>query len=640
MTMGLAKRNLLIFCSLIFIGLIGITSLHCPDTNLTSMANWAYPDGYDPHGGYLDKVTFVVYPPSDWYLGLQALRANIIYAWDEHVPAENIAELQATAGVEVTTEPGDMYRMFCCNCNRFPTNITGYRRALAYALDKGAVVQASTEGLAFLQDCALPLTFGNWTYESQLTQTYYTQDILTANATLEVAGFRDLDENGWRDYDADNSSTLTPGDILDVNFEIELFHTEGHAPSGNAVDLAVQGLHLCGIMAVAAPQDFYEMLDRISASDYWLGCFTFTNMVSADLLYDLFHSSTSNNHLYFGGWTNATYDMVAEALIAASTETEANNWAWACQEILWFEQPMIVCYNDVYTHAYRIDIWEGYINMRGRNRIGNGYSLVHVRLREDAGGPFGCYPTEYIMGLSEGLWTMNWLMNPNHRSSNTVFQLVYDELWTISPYDWTPQPSLAYTWDTAPTVASGDIQDGERYTFYLYENATWHDGTPVTATDVVNSVVLGFQDPYNAENYRNIYKTVIEDSKTITIYTNRTGYFEWIRTTGFTVYPHHIWGNDTITGGNITTWVPTVSELVGSGPYKFSAHVTGQYVVLERHPDWHFAVPQPPRTSCWYPPPSPPPLPLGIFVYIIIIEICILVYFLNRRKKKSPKVEW
>jgi ABC-type transport system substrate-binding protein len=598
------------------------------------MADWTYPDGYDPHGGYLDRVTFVVYPPEDEQLGLQALQANIIYAWDERVSAEDIVELEATPGVEVTTEPGDMYRIFNINCGRFPTNITAFRRAFVYALDKFALSGACAHDLAFPQACALPLAFGNWTYESVLPETYYDRDITAAEATLEAAGFRDLDGNGWRDYDADNSTTLTPGDILDIDFEIEVYHATGYAHAGYASDIAVQSLHSCGIMATGAHIDYYQMWDWILAGYFWIACSTMSDMSRIDLLYDLFHSSSNKNQWYLGGWTNATYDAAAESLMAASTEDEANNWAWECQRILWHAQPMIICYNDVYTHAYRTERWEGYINRACRNRIGNGYSLVHISLKEEYGGPFGCYPTEYIMSLSGNLDTTNYLWS-NSKYTKKVMQLVYEGLWTISPYDWTPQPSLAYAWDTEPTVASGDIQDGEKYTFYLYENATWHDGTPVTATDVANSVSLVLQDPFDAENYENIYLIRVNDSQTIEIFTNATGYFEWTRATGFTVFPHHIWSNDTITGGNISTWVPTVADLVGSGPYSFLAHVPGQYVVLERHPDWHFAIPHPPRIPCG-PIDGPPWPPIQLFLAIIFVEVVILTVLLSQRRKKSP----
>ena len=184
---------------------------------------WTYPDGYDPHGGYLDRVTFVVYPLGvSWLSWLPALKDNIIYAWDERVTLDNIDELEATPGVEVRTEPGDMYRMFCLNCRRFPTNITAFRRALAFALDKRAIIQNSTGGIAFLQDCALPIAYGNWTYENELSEPYYDPNITAANATLATAGFIDLNGNGWRDYDLDLSGNLSADDILDEDFVVEV----------------------------------------------------------------------------------------------------------------------------------------------------------------------------------------------------------------------------------------------------------------------------------------------------------------------------------------------------------------------------------------------------------------------------------
>lgn len=633
MAMALSKRNRLIFISVLLIGVLSCTSLFSVNKPVTSRATWTYPDGYDPHGLYVDKVTFVVYPRSDEQLGLQALQAGLIYAWDERVPMDNIAELEATPGVEVTSEPGNLYRMFNINCNRFPTNITGYRRAIAYALDKRAVILNSTGGLAFLQDCALPIALANWTYEGELIETYYSRNIPVANASLEAAGFSDLNANGWRDYDADNSSTLSPGDILDIDFEIELYHTAGHTPSQQAVETACEGLLLCGIMAVVTPLDFYDMLDKITDSDFWLSCFTFTNVNTAEFLYDVFHSESDSNAWYFGGFNNTQFDTAVENMMNAATMEEANEWAWECQRILWYEQPMIVCYNDVYTHAYRTDRWKGYINMRGRNRIGNGYTLVNINVKEDWGGPWGCIPIEYIMSLNEGLDTTNWLMS-NSKYTDTVFQLVYDELWTISPYDWTPQPSLAYAWDAEPTVASGDIQDGEKYTFYLYENATWHDGLPVTATDIAFSLSLGRQNPYNAEQYEHVYMTNILNSTTIEIYTNKTGYFEWVRATGFTIYPAHIWPQPE----NVTTWEPSRSELIGSGPYRFTAHVPGQYVVLERNHAWHFAVAMPFRTTCGWGPPPEYYILLYVGLIVIIIQVGILGYLLYRRSaSKSIK---
>ena len=626
----LRQKPLVSLLAIVFFVLI-VTQLGFPlSSQLASIKTWTYPDGYDPHGGYLDKVTFVVYPPRDEQIGLQALQANIIYAWDERVPAENIAELQATAGVEVSSELADACLVLVLNCSKFPMNITGYRRAIAFALNKSAVVEVSNLGLGYPQDCALPRILGNWTYDPQLVETYLTQDIVKANASLSAAGFRDLTGDGWRDFDFNNNSIWEPGIDLDsFEFNISLYHREWNTDSGNILTLAADGLHRCGIRVDVISLRSWEIQNQFS--NYWLKCSYLRNLASPAVLYELFHSSSSYNQAYIGGWNNPTYDQYAENLMASQTEEDANDWAWTCQELLWFEQPLIVCYNDVYTHAYRTEIWEGYINMRHRNRIANGYSLVHIRLKEEAGGPWGRYPVEYIMSLNEGLDTTNWLMS-NSSHSTKVFQLVYEGLWTVSPYDLTPQPSLAYAWETESTIASGDIQDGEKYTFHLYENATWHDGLPVTASDVAYSVTLGLLNPNSAELFHHIYRVNIVNGHTIEIFSNATGYFEWERATGFTVYPAHIWS----THPNITLWQPSVEELVGSGPYVFLAHVPGQYVVLERHHAWHFAVEMPLRPNWWDPPPGYYLL-IMIGIIVIIIQVVILGYLLWRRRESKAK---
>ncbi|MDT8305446.1 MAG: ABC transporter substrate-binding protein [Anaerolineae bacterium] len=53
---------------------------------------------------------------------------------------------------------------------------------------------------------------------------------------------------------------------------------------------------------------------------------------------------------------------------------------------------------------------------------------------------------------------------------------VYDYLVDIDP-ESNPIPRLAHSWDISP--------DGLSYIFYLEEGVTWHDGTPLTADDVV-----------------------------------------------------------------------------------------------------------------------------------------------------------
>ncbi|HVL26175.1 MAG TPA: ABC transporter substrate-binding protein, partial [Thermomicrobiales bacterium] len=63
--------------------------------------------------------------------------------------------------------------------------------------------------------------------------------------------------------------------------------------------------------------------------------------------------------------------------------------------------------------------------------------------------------------------------------SGYITGFVYEYLAGGSPIDGTPVPGLADYWELA--------DDGVTYTFHINENATWHDGNPVTADDVIFS---------------------------------------------------------------------------------------------------------------------------------------------------------
>ncbi|MHA2275694.1 MAG: ABC transporter substrate-binding protein [Candidatus Kariarchaeaceae archaeon] len=69
-----------------------------------------------------------------------------------------------------------------------------------------------------------------------------------------------------------------------------------------------------------------------------------------------------------------------------------------------------------------------------------------------------------ITAFSGDAWTLiNWLHEPLVR-------------WDLTGGTWTPVPGLAESWQMAP--------NGTQMVFNIVQNATWHDGTPITAHDV------------------------------------------------------------------------------------------------------------------------------------------------------------
>ncbi|MHA2167417.1 MAG: ABC transporter substrate-binding protein, partial [Candidatus Hodarchaeales archaeon] len=203
-----------------------------------------------------------------------------------------------------------------------------------------------------------------------------------------------------------------------------------------------------------------------------------------------------------------------------------------------------------------------------------------------------------------------------------------EPLWNIDPYTWDPIPGLAYEWSIAETTedVGGDwVEDGQKFTFKLYENSTWHDGTDVTSEDVKYSFdTVWPQSPQRPDEMDDIYNVLTPDNYTVELYVNRTGYFEWAAVTnGIYIVPKHIW---TEGEADFTTFIPTNAQMVGSGPFKWNEYVPGEYISVVRFDDWRWDIREAsePTTQGSAP---------GFELFATIAAIMIAVILAKRRKK-------
>ena len=113
----------------------------------------------------------------------------------------------------------------------------------------------------------------------------------------------------------------------------------------------------------------------------------------------------------------------------------------------------------------------------------------------------------YIEGMLGFSGAINPILAPSMVQANPVDQdlnsLVFDGLTTL---DATGQvsPSLALNWEVS--------EDGSTFTFHLRRDVTWHDGAPLTATDVAFTV-QAMQDPdYQGDpTLQELWRTVTVD---------------------------------------------------------------------------------------------------------------------------------
>jgi len=145
--------------------------------------------------------------------------------------------------------------------------------------------------------------------------------------------------------------------------------------------------------------------------------------------------------------------------------------------------------------------------------------------------------------LLAGLYTQefpsafNALRRPSYNQLNELFGATHVGLATFGP-DFEPQPCLAESWEVSA--------DGASIKFHLVRNATWHDGTQVTAGDVK------FTYEYWRDNH--LYRqggwleeyldhVDIDDDYTGTIYLKQPYAYYFIKSLFPSVYiiPKHVW---------------------------------------------------------------------------------------------------
>ncbi|MEQ6378019.1 ABC transporter substrate-binding protein [Bacillaceae bacterium S4-13-58] len=175
-------------------------------------------------------------------------------------------------------------------------------------------------------------------------------------------------------------------------------------------------------------------------------------------------------------------------------------------------------------------------------------------------------------------------LDPHGSAANTSFRvtyMLYDRLVTYDGTSTEPQPQLAKDWDIS--------DDGLTYTFYLQEDATFHDGTPVTAEAVKYSYTRAIELGKSAAG---IFNKVIDpetsfevvNDKTIKI-TLKKPFAPFISTLG-TVFGNII--NPALAenhGDDYGEGFLAEKEL-GSGPYILQSWDRGEKLVLKANPDY------------------------------------------------------
>ena len=172
-------------------------------------------------------------------------------------------------------------------------------------------------------------------------------------------------------------------------------------------------------------------------------------------------------------------------------------------------------------------------------------------------------------------------LNPGNgllSESYTMYELVYD-----TPISFNAAgefvPELATDWEVS--------EDGTTWTLTIRDDATFHDGEPLTAEDVAFSMQLYKATeafPY-LPSYVEAFETIEATDETTVTLTTAEPIANFESSMAFIyVLPMHIWESveDAVEFGN--------DEMIGSGPFKFADASQGEFVELEANKE-HWGTP-------------------------------------------------
>lgn len=170
-------------------------------------------------------------------------------------------------------------------------------------------------------------------------------------------------------------------------------------------------------------------------------------------------------------------------------------------------------------------------------------------------------------------------LNPALLSSSVIDMAVGKGVYaSLLRYDieMNPKPFLAESWNISP--------DGKTWTFYLVQNCTWHDGEKFTSADVKFTIeeVLVHYHPTGGLLYGDLEEIETPDDYTVILkFSEPNGILINFLGTFYTpMLPKHLYEGTDIPNN------PYNMEPIGCGPMKFKKWVKGQYVELERYPDY------------------------------------------------------
>ncbi len=533
--------------------------------------------GFSKSGPYIDKIIYnVIGSDEEQVLAIQNNEIDLI---GDMINPTYLPMFEASEFIEISNVLRNGYGYIAINCAKYPFNITEFRRALAFALDKQAISDDVWDGLSVPLDSCIPM-INPFSCEGHLDYNYYEANVEHGNQLLDDLGMVIDPISGFR---------LTPnGDPFDVLIECALSSNIA-IEVGQKIADALTALH---VDATSEPTDFYEYFPGLLPwhCDYDIVFFgeSFTNFDVDWLAYEYWSEYVDEPYYNFPNWQNATYDSWRDQLLHATEYEDVYEAAFKMQEIFVHACPIIVCYENILLSAYRTDRFDGFINDVSKG-VPGWWTNYKVHLKPgQTGAPWG---GELRWSTPLDLDTFNF-MTSSSAYTNNVLQMMYDSLIRIDSegldVPWLAESWIAETHDDNPSVPVGNT----RFTFELIQNATWSDGQPITAEDVAFTLNYYRDAPGNPFGVElgDMMSAYTPSQYTMIVQFNTESYWHLHNIAYLNIIPMHVFLDLGLENWNVWDPQPPGMSMVTSGSFNVSDYLPGEYCELTYNQDYFFGL--------------------------------------------------
>ena len=536
----------------------------------------------------VDKIVFKIITGSSQQVA--ALQSGTIDMIGNTIDPSYESTLASDGNIEVNTASQNRYPWMLINCQRYPLNITAFRRALAFVLDKEYISSNVPGGLAIPLDSVVPA--GNpVSIEPTLNTTYYSKSVSIGQQILAAAGFANIDADSY----------LEAPDGSNFGVTVETDSNSGVAPViGAAFQQALQDLNINVTLDTDYHLDYISRLTIYRDYDIALMGRNYNDIGPNQLdnldirwLVDEFHSNNSDSTLFnTPGFENETYDAYCTQLLEAPTYSEMSMAATELQKILWYQCPVIVCCQYQSLYAHRNDQFEGYV-IKPLTGPTNWWTALKAHPIGGTGGTL-----DWSLDQDVDSFNPIVLLSEN---SETVNGLLWDTLLAhgIGQYY---VPNLASSWTIETHSDTVGIPAGHmRITFNLVQGTACSDGSELTSADVNYSINFYKQAPsrYTVGIYtdpnshydpelNDIVATYTPSPYTFVCEFSTESFWhllsvglkpilnkEYMENLGISPSRYDLWNPD-----------PSTEDLPTTGPFFVSLYSKGEFIELSRNPHY------------------------------------------------------